>query len=86
MSAGLQIQMTPPTPFTMQELDTLLHALETRVKAKEIMHRADLALYLGVSERTVDRCKLPYHYIPGTNVKVWIRSEVLEGIKNHKQK
>lgn len=83
MSAGLQIQMAPPTPFTIQELDTLLVALESRVKAKEIMQRQDLALYLGVSLRTVDRSTLPFHYIPGTNIKVWIRSQVLEAIKKH---
>lgn len=82
MSAGLQIQMAPPTPFTIQELDTLIVALEGRVKAREVLHRKDLAVELGVSMRTVDRSTLPFHYIPGTNVKVWLRSEVLEAIKN----
>lgn len=82
MNTALQIQMSPPTPFTIQELDTLIMALEGRVKAREIMHRKDLAEYLGCSERTVDRSTLPHHYIPGTNVKVWLRSEVLEAIKN----
>ena len=83
MSAGLQINMVPNTGFTNEQLDTLLYALETRVKAREILHKKDLAAELGVSQRTVDRSTLPHHYIPGTNVKVWIRSEIIEAIKNH---
>lgn len=50
-----QIEFLPAGQYTIKDLDTLLVALETRVKAREVMHTKDAAAYLGISPRQVQQ-------------------------------
>lgn len=86
MSSALQIQMVPDTGFSIKDLDTLIHALETRVKAREIMHIKEAAEYLGLSESRLYRIPkqvIPYHEIPGIRGRFYIREEIKNKIKTY---
>ena len=76
------IQMSPDyNGFTIQELDILLMALETRLKAKECMSPKEAAKYCGISVSSLYKSSLPFHRIPGLGGRVYLRSELVETIR-----
>jgi hypothetical protein len=83
--SALQVQFNPETGYSIKDLDTLIVALETRVKAREVMHRKDAAEFLGISPRQLDYWTaekvIPHHVLPSTTVKLYLRSELLQKIK-----
>jgi excisionase family DNA binding protein len=88
MNSQKQIQLIPEGKFNIEDLDLFLFELERRFQAKEVMTRKEVAKYIGVSERTVDRLSnegvLPFHRLEGLNVKLYLREEIKAAIKNAK--
>jgi hypothetical protein len=81
-----QVRFIPEGQFSNNDLAAFVKELEAFYKGKEVMHRSDAAIFLGVSERTIDRLSLsgaiPYHTIQGLHGKLYLRSELIEVIKN----
>lgn len=76
------IQLVPAGQFSIKDLDKFLFELELRFKQKEVMHRKEAAAFIGVNVRTLDRSNIPYHTVEGLSGKLYLRSEMLEHIKN----
>ncbi|MBT1698249.1 hypothetical protein KK083_15255 [Fulvivirgaceae bacterium PWU4] len=81
----IQLEIIPAS-FTIKDVDTLLYALETRIKAREIMNKEEAAAYLsGISVRMLERLSkddiIPCHYVPGTSIRVWLKSELVGVVK-----
>lgn len=86
MSAGIQIQMVPDSGFSVKDLDAFLYALENRFKSREIMNKEEAAAYFsGISVRMLERLSkdgvIPSHCVPGTSIRVWLKSECVGVVK-----
>jgi excisionase family DNA binding protein len=81
------INMVPDGQYSIKDIDALLAALESRVQAREVMHRQEAADYLGINVRTLDRMskrgELPFHQLKGLEVRLFLRSELIAFIKKH---
>lgn len=87
--SGLQVHMVPNNSILSEvELDKIILALQARVGhhlEEKIMHRKDVAAFLGIGTRQVDKLsnagKLPYHRLDGLAAKLYLRSELIQLIK-----
>jgi hypothetical protein len=87
--SGLQVQFHPEVGgYSIKDLDSLLYALETRIKAREVMHRKEAAEFIGISLRQLDELtsqgSIPCHRLEGLSSKLYLRSELLDRIRNSK--
>lgn len=85
MNNSKTVQFVPEGQFSTKDLDIFLRELDMRFKQKEVMHRKEVADYMGLSERTVDRLSkpggLPFHTIEGLSGKLYLRQEIIDYIK-----
>lgn len=84
---AIQVQFNAQT-YAIHDLDSFIVALGDRMKNwKDVMTTKECAAYLGISVRTLERWieadKLRYHRVPDSDIKMFIKSEVLEDIKKY---
>lgn len=81
-----QVNFIPEGPYSIHDVETLVIAFESVVKAREVMHRKEAADFLGINIRTLDRLatagSIPYHKIKGLEgTRLYLRSELVAHIK-----
>jgi excisionase family DNA binding protein len=79
------IKLHPEGQYSSKDIDALIHAIETRVQAREVMRIEQAADFLSVSRRKLDDLcrsgKMPFHRIEGLGGKIFLRSELIEYVK-----
>ena len=79
------IQMQPEGMFSIKDLDKFLFELERRWRSKDILHHDEAAEYLGISSSKLYRIPksvLPYHEVEGLKGRLYLKSELIDKIKN----
>lgn len=79
-----QVEFIPNGQWSVKDLDTLILALETRVKAKEVMHAKEAAAFIGISLRKlyeIPKEVFPFHEVPGLKGRLYLRSELIEKVR-----
>lgn len=70
--------------FTLKDMSTLVKALERFMEHKEVMRTKEAAKFLGIGKTKMYQMdRIPSHTLPGISGKFYLRSELIDFIRNH---